>query len=197
VSALDLERPAELSRHEDKLERGLHLAKSGSPEALNHVLQTCRNYLLLIANREIDSELKVKVAASDLVQETLFEASRNFGKFDGETDADVRAWVRRILLNNLAEVRDRFRGTLKREMQREMSIPADRVFSPINNHIANETPAIGKLIRRESLDALQEALSSLPEQYHEVLMLRNRDGLSFEDIGTRMNRSAEAARELW
>jgi RNA polymerase sigma-70 factor (ECF subfamily) len=42
-------------------------ARAGSAEALGKILETCRLYLMVIANAELDPELQAKFAASDLV----------------------------------------------------------------------------------------------------------------------------------
>src|SRR6478752_628985 len=93
---------------EDRSERvrWLALAQAGSPEALGRLLEECRHYLLLVANRELEADIKAKVGPSDLVQETLMEAHQAFDRFHGMNEANVLAWLRRILLNNIANVRD-------------------------------------------------------------------------------------------
>ena len=49
-------------------------ARTGSRQALGQILESCRNYLLLIAGKELTSDLQAKGGASDLVQETFLEA---------------------------------------------------------------------------------------------------------------------------
>ena len=44
---------------------------------------------------------------------------------------------------------------------------------------------------------LAEALSRLPEDYREVIVLRNLEGLSHEDVAARMGRAVGAVRMLW
>ena len=52
----------------------LAAARTGSSEALGQALQACRGYLLLLAERELDPDLRAKGGASDVVQETFLEA---------------------------------------------------------------------------------------------------------------------------
>ncbi len=52
-------------------------------------------------------------------------------------------------------------------------------------------------MKHELLDALQVTLRKLPNQYQEVIQWRNYDRASFEEIGQRLERSAEATRKLW
>jgi RNA polymerase sigma-70 factor (ECF subfamily) len=44
---------------------------------------------------------------------------------------------------------------------------------------------------------LAAALSRLPEDYREVIVLRNLEGLSHEEVAARMGRAAGAVRMLW
>ncbi len=83
----------------------LEEARDGSPEAMGRLLEDYRQYLLLVAQRELDPALRAKGGASDLVQETFLEAQRDFPQFTGTRDDELRVWLRRLLLNNLVRVR--------------------------------------------------------------------------------------------
>ena len=87
----------------------LEAARSGSGDALGRVLESYRAYLLLVAARELDPKLRAKGGASDLVQETFLEAQRDFGGFHGNSDGELRAWLRQLLLHNVANFARRYR----------------------------------------------------------------------------------------
>src|SRR3954468_10328040 len=87
----------------------LAAARGGSREALGQALQECPRYLLGVAQRELDSELQAKGGASDLVQQTSLEAQRDFTKFHGDTEGELHAWLRSLLLHNLGKFRRRYR----------------------------------------------------------------------------------------
>jgi RNA polymerase sigma-70 factor (ECF subfamily) len=44
---------------------------------------------------------------------------------------------------------------------------------------------------------LEQALARLPDDYQQVLRCRYQEDLTFEQIGERMGRTANAARKLW
>ena len=88
------------------------------------LLESCRDYLLLIAARGLDAELNAKGGASDIVQETLLGAYRDFARFRGHSREELLAWLRKILQNNLAVFRRRDRGTQKRQASLEVAINA-------------------------------------------------------------------------
>src|SRR5258708_4517383 len=104
--------------------RWLAAARAGSGEALGQALEACRDYLLLVAGRELDPALRAKGGASDLVQETFLEAHRDFGGFHGSSADELRAWLRRLLLNNLADFTRLYRGTAKRDLGQEVALEA-------------------------------------------------------------------------
>jgi RNA polymerase sigma-70 factor (ECF subfamily) len=175
----------------------LAAARTGSPEALGRALEICRGYLLLVAERQLGTDLRSKGGASDLVQETFLEAQRDFHQFQGTSDEELRAWLQRLLLNNLGNFARRYRATHCRDVGREQALePGDS--SNAGGGIAAPTPSpSGQAMEREQAEELQRALQRLPDDYRQVITLRYLDELSFEDIGQRMSRSADAARKLW
>src|SRR5262249_52338401 len=91
-------------------------AHAGSADALGRLLEGCRGYLLMIAREELAPDLQAKGGASDLVQETFLDAQRDFARFQGADEAELLAWLRRVLLNNLANFTRRFREAEKRSI---------------------------------------------------------------------------------
>ena len=175
----------------------IEAARNGSSEALGSLLELCRPYLLLVANQQIQPDLKVKVGASDLVQQTFLEAHRDFAGFRGDSEAELLAWLRQILVNNAAGITRQFRDTQKRRIDQEISLSD----TPLANLLQNiqdlgDSPS-AQAQAHEQDQALHEAISKLPEQYRQVIHLRNYERLSFEEVGQRLGRSAEAARKLW
>jgi hypothetical protein len=81
-------------------EQLLRQAAAGDGAALGALLGLYRDYLRLLARLGIDRRLRGKVDPSDLVQETCLEAHRDFGQFQGRTEAELLAWLRRILATN-------------------------------------------------------------------------------------------------
>jgi RNA polymerase sigma-70 factor (ECF subfamily) len=180
-----------------EVERLLAAARAGSREALGEALQAYRAYLLLIAQQELDPELRAKGGASDLVQETFIDAQRLLGTFEGTTDAPWAAWLRELLLNNLADFVRRYRATEKRRVSREIGqSPGDSKVDRGEAIAGTPTPSVTAMAAEQTA-ALERALDRLPEDYRGVLLLRYEGDLSFDEIGRRLGRSANAARKLW
>jgi RNA polymerase sigma-70 factor (ECF subfamily) len=181
----------------EELGRWIDSARTGSPEALGRLLEECRQYLLLVANEELPSDLRPKVGASDLVQETFLRAQDHFAQFRGTSADDLLAWLRRILLNQLANVTRHYRATDKRQLGRELAL-AEAPLEQLQDAVAtdDESPR-ARLVAREAEHDLERALAQLTAEQRQVIEWRNRDELSFEEIGRRLGRSAEAGRKVW
>jgi RNA polymerase sigma-70 factor (ECF subfamily) len=178
--------------------RWLAAARAGSREALGQVLETFRGYLLLVAGRELDAELRAKGGASDLVQDTFLEAQRDFGCFHGNSADELRAWLRRLLLNNVANFTRQYRQRAKRQVSREVPLEAGGSSHERGAGLAADilSPS-GQVVAQEQAEALARAMERLPPDYRQVLALRHEQKLTFAQIGEQMQRSANAARMLW
>jgi RNA polymerase sigma-70 factor (subfamily 1) len=153
------------------------------------VLETCRQFLLAVANAEFPESLRAKAGASDLVQETLADAHQNREQFRGQTRADLRAWLRGILLNRIAMFHRRYAGTAARDARREVPLELAESFEmrvPEN-----------ALVRKEENHAILIAVQDLPAEYREAVRLRLDEELGFASIGERLGRTEEAARKLF
>lgn len=174
------------------LESWIVAARQGDAEALGRAMLAFREYLLLVANNELDAELRVKGGASDLVQETFLLAQRDVMAFRGQTVVQWRDWLRTILLHQLANHRRQFRAA-KRRVGREVAIAdVGRDDCP---EIA-DSPS-HDLDRREREAGLLAAIERLPDRYRELVVWHNKERLPFEEVGRRHGVSAEAARKRW
>jgi RNA polymerase sigma-70 factor, ECF subfamily len=172
-------------------------ARQGSLDALGRLLESCRNYLLLLANQQLRDDLQAKAGGSDLVQDTFLEAQRDFRAFQGRTEEELLGWLRRILLNNLGAFSRQYRDTKKRTVQRE--VPLDKLAKrpeAAGLPVASQQPAEA-LQTREAREKLEAVLARLPEQYRLVILLRQRGQFTFAQIGQVMQRSEAAVEKIW
>ena len=182
----------------DGFHRHLEAAREGDRDALGRAIQPFRQFLLMIAERELAPELKTKEGASDLVQDTLLEAHRHFPQFAGETKAELRAWLRRLLLHRVSYTVRRYRKADKRQLSREFSLDAAGSSRGLAEALAGDsTSPSGQVARREEEAAVLAALDTLPERMRQVIIWRHREDCSFDEIGKRLDRSNVAARKLW
>jgi RNA polymerase sigma-70 factor (ECF subfamily) len=173
-------------------------ARNGSNEALGELLDQWRNYLLLVANQELGDDLAAKAGASDVVQDAFAQAHRAFHGFGGKSQADLTAWLRQILLHQIFALRRQYFQSLKRDVRRETSLDADqRVRSDVESLPDGEQSPDCRLATKEDFQVVSRALDSLPDEYRQVIRMRYWESLTFEEIGARTGKSAEAARKCW
>jgi RNA polymerase sigma-70 factor (ECF subfamily) len=163
-------------------------------------LERYRSWLGLLARLQVDPRFRAKFDASDIVQQTLLEAVRDWPKFRGETEAERAAWLRQILAHVLLHEMRRYGGTRRRDVGREVSLEAALAESSRRLGAALAAPASSPSERadRHELELLlADALARLPADYAEIILLRNVEGLSHEEAARRIGRSAGAVRMLW
>ena len=175
--------------------------RAGDESARAELFGRYRHYLAALANAQLGRHLRTKCDASDLVQQTLLEAHRDFAGFQGEHEGELLAWLRRILAHNLFNETRRY-AAQQRDAAREVSLDQVRAgveqsSLALGRGLAADTPSPSKdAAQRESAVQLADALARLPEDYQTVLLLRVFEGLSAADVAKRMNRSAGAVRML-
>jgi len=184
-------------REDDALGRAIEAARSGDAQVLGRLLDSCGDYLSLVARSELSADLAAKISASDLVQETFLGAHRDFARFRGRTEAELRAWLRGILLHNLGRLRRHYRDTGKRQVRRESAIDQRGAPGPWPVLADDDTTPATRALNRERVEAVLAALQRLPEPHRSVVIWHQCEGETFEAIGRRLGRSDEATRKLW
>jgi RNA polymerase sigma-70 factor (ECF subfamily) len=178
-------------------------AKAGDRDDLGELLTRYRSYLMLLATNQIEKRLQPRVSPSDIVQETMLKAHKNFGQFEGSSEKELLAWLRQILIHSLARFVEQYMLAAKRDIRREISIDhsphaEDDNLSPRRSELPFEGQSPSGIVQqREETRLLAQRLAELPEDYREVLVLRNIQGLSFEEAAARLDRSVGATRMLW
>lgn len=183
--------------------RLLMRVRTGELRALGSLLDPHRRFLQRLATHHLPAQLRGRISPSDVVQETFLRAHETFGQFRGGTQRELVAWLRQILHSRLVELVEKHVQAEKRDVRREVtrrgspqdSGGASRGFEQI---LADRSPSPSSAARHhEESQLLAAEMARLPQDYREVLTLRNLDGLAFAEIATRMDRTSAAIRMLW
>jgi RNA polymerase sigma-70 factor (ECF subfamily) len=173
-------------------------ARAGDDVARDRLFVVCRNYVSIAARAEMASWLKAKVDASDLVQQTLLEAHRGLANFRGTTEGEWLGWLKRILVHNAADFVRRYHGVEKRCAGREVSLAAADDSEQNVPQLSDSGPTPSQLVMQKELQLqVADAVARLPEDYQEVVILRNLQQLPFDEVAERMGRSRPAVQMLW
>jgi RNA polymerase sigma-70 factor (ECF subfamily) len=191
------------SRTQSNIGQLFNSACNGSNSSLGRLLTMYSNYLKLLVTAQLDDRLRGRVSPSDIVQESFFEAHRDFNQFRGQTPGEFVVWLRRIVVNNILRIVEQHVLTEKRDVRREVSmeeigrrLEQSTVRLETLLAVEGDSPS-GCAAQREDEVRLADTLAQLPRDYREVIILRHIEGLPFEEVGRRMERSAGAVRMLW
>jgi RNA polymerase sigma-70 factor (ECF subfamily) len=156
----------------------LERLKAGDATAFNRLVEDRHAdiYALLVRLTDDPEE------ARDLTQETFLQAFRNIAGFRG--DADLRTWLYRIAVN---QARNRWRWWKRRRRDRTVSLDAptsDERDTPLSAGLSDDDARDPEqqALARERETILLSALRTLSRTYREVIVLRDIEGLSYEEV---------------
>ena len=117
--------------------------------------------------------------AEDLVQETYLRATRAFGQL--APDSNLKSWLYAILRNIwLNQVRHSQSGPQFVEMIDDQQQDAIR-------EARSEEDPYASYVARAERDSVRAAVEQLPVAYREVIVLREFEGLSYQEIAGILN----------
>lgn len=190
--------PSSESRNTTAFSALLREARDGSGAALGTLLESCRPYLLLVANSELDPRLRPKGGASDLVQDAFVRAKHAFGQFEGNTEPELLRWLRAILLHRISNFSRSFRNTDKRRIDQEVSLEGTQARTPGSWQLPAPSPSPSDQLKRaEDAQLVQDALASLPEPDLTIVRLRYEEDRSFEEIAEATKLTVAAVQKRW
>lgn len=166
----------------------LQSAQAGDLSAFEALVDRHRDRAFGVALRITRSEAD----AAEIAQDTFLAAYQHLATFRGE--AAFGSWVHRIAANNaLMRIRHRRVAEAAGEVLKE---PA---FTERGSLEETPTSEWGRPADEQALDAelgraIQEAANALPEGYREVFLLKDVDGLSYEEIATMTGSSVPAVK---
>lgn len=182
--------------------RLLEQARNGNADSLGLLLRKYFRYLNSLSQGNIDQRIRMRVSPSDIVQETLLEAHRDFKSFVGTSLEEFTGWLRKILFNNLATAIESHLLAAKRDVRKQRSLDENgnsnhRCAKFKQSLNANVSSPSSPLHRDEWLHQLSDAINQLPDLQCQVIRMRHFEGLSFNEIAEKLGRTPGATRMLW
>ena len=138
-----------------------------TPIAYNYVRRLCGN----------DEE------ASDITQDSIIKMWRNIGSFKKEKGS-FKTWIWKIIRNTTFDA-------LRKRPHANIAFSAfdKEEGNAITDNLASEGPLQNEMFAHaEDVATLEIAMQKLSPQARDVLLLRYQEGLTFEEIGTTLNK---------
>lgn len=171
------------------------------PDRFAQLILRYSNYLRLLAEVQLGQYMKSRLGASDVVQETFLEATRDWQSFRGSSNMELLAWLKKILFHNVNQAID-FHLAKKRSIRKEVSM--ERMVAmhfsslAIENALAAHVSSPSEPARkREMMVAVADCMALLSDEHRQILVLRTLQSKSYQEIAPVLGKSVEACRMSW
>jgi RNA polymerase sigma-70 factor (ECF subfamily) len=168
------------TREEDSsLLRGL---RAGDESAYESLIQRFEQPIYNIISRLLDNPAD----AADVVQEVFLKVFRNVASFRG--DSSIKTWIYRIAVNEARNQRRWFSRHRRQEVNLEAEEPGDVYFGGYQKSYQSWLPDPGRspyelTLDRETQALIEAALAQVNPKFRAALVLREIEGLSYDEIG--------------
>lgn len=145
-------------------------ARGGDASAFEKLVRTYEAPVYRLALRMCGGRAE---DAQEVAQEAFLAAWRGLPRFRGQ--CRFSSWLYKLTANAAVD-------HLRREKRRPAAVPLENAGEPADPHTPQE-----ELERRELHRAVQQALDRLTPEHREVLLLRQMQGLSYQEIGAALS----------
>jgi RNA polymerase sigma-70 factor, ECF subfamily len=169
-------------------EQTLAALKQGDEQAFRHLVERHQGLMLRVARRYVRSP----AVAEEVVQETWLGVLNGLDRFEGR--ASLKTWIFRILTNRALSRAERERRVTPFSAlvadDDEPAVDPDRfrpegdpypggwkTFPPSWDGLPEE-----RLLARETLSLVAEAIAQLPERQHLVILMRDIEGWDADEV---------------
>jgi RNA polymerase sigma factor (sigma-70 family) len=127
---------------------------------------------------------KLEMLAEDLCSETFYKAFRSLHSFR-EVDASFSTWLYTIARNTVL-------SELRKQKTTHLSLD-DSTYIP--SAPAEEAPE-QRLLQGEKVSMVRDAINSLPEKQRSALILREYDGMDYQEIANILGQTVSSVKSL-
>lgn len=187
-----------LEINEEKL---IEKAKLGDKEAFGQLIMKHERRVYNVALQMVKNEEDAK----DIAQDALIKVYRNINKFSGKSS--FTTWIHRVTMNTALDALRKKKSRKEKDtysLDERMEVNKD---SDIHLRTSQADMPEDVLLRQERKDALEDALQELKEDHRSVIVLREIQGLSYQEIAevletsegtvkSRINRGRKKLKEI-
>jgi RNA polymerase sigma-70 factor, ECF subfamily len=186
-----------MSETGSNLEELIERAARGEKSARDRLLSYYRDHLRRMVAERLDRRLAARVDPSDVVQETLMEASRRLEEYLKARPLPLLAWLRRIAVERVIDTHRRHLGSQRRSVARERGGPPIIDGSAVGlaeAFVNTQTSPSGVVMRAEQGDRVRTAIDRLPPKCREILVMRHLEHMELDEIAEELGISSGAVK---
>jgi RNA polymerase sigma-70 factor, ECF subfamily len=166
------------SKNSEQLDEELVLqVQSGNKKAYDMLVLKYQHRIVQLVNRYV----KDPTEAQDVAQETFIKAYRALGSFRG--DSAFYTWLYRIAINT---AKNYLVARIRRNSDYEIDIDDAEACENAPQLQGIDTPE-RLLISEEIVATIKSAIEKMPEDMRVAIMLREFEGMSYEEIAETMD----------
>jgi RNA polymerase sigma factor (sigma-70 family) len=157
--------------------------KDGNVELYSTLMGRYQKKILSFVYHMLKSA-KLEIMAEDISSETFYKAYRSLHSFR-EVDASFSTWLYTIARNTVL-------SELRKQKTAHLSLD-DSTYIPAAP--PEEAPE-QRLLRNEKVSMVREAINSLPEKQRSALILREYDGMDYQEIANILGQTVSSVKSL-
>jgi RNA polymerase sigma-70 factor (ECF subfamily) len=145
--------------------------RAGDQEAADRLFALYHPELLAFIGKRMNPKLRRRLGASDVVQETLVEASRRLENYLAEPAMPFHLWLQQIARDRLIMERRRHQAG-RRNVDREVPLPDSCGPTPANRLVDPASTPGQHVARQEIENQVRQAIEQMPENDRTILQMR-------------------------
>jgi RNA polymerase sigma-70 factor (ECF subfamily) len=166
------------TKYSEQLDEDLVLrVQQGDKSAFDLLVVKYQHKIVQLVNRFVRDPSE----AQDVAQEAFIKAYRAMGNFRG--DSAFYTWLYRIAINT---AKNYLVSRSRRSSDYEIDVQDAEVLGNATQLQGLETPE-RLLLNEEIIDTIKTAIDKLPEEMRTAIMLREFEGMSYEEIAQAMD----------
>jgi RNA polymerase sigma-70 factor (ECF subfamily) len=173
-------------------------ASRGDDAARHLLLVEHRDRLKRMVALHLDRRLAARLDPSDIVQEALIDAHREFSDYLRRRPLPVYPWLRQLAWERLLKCHRAHitvqRRSVGREEPRGLDLPEESRVRLAERLIASGTSPSYRLIRDELRQRVRDALATMSERDREILVMRHLEEMSAAEIAAALGIAERAAK---
>jgi RNA polymerase sigma-70 factor (ECF subfamily) len=108
-----------------------------------------------------------------------------------------RVWLRKTALERLLSLREKHLQAGRRALGRDVPIPGRSSIVLAQQLLSSQLSPSEQLLRGERIRAVRRAIAELSESDRDILLMRNVEGLSYEEVAYSLDIQPAAARKRY